>query len=458
MIFAPPQHGKSELVSVRLPAFWTGKRPNDPVILASYGSDLAHSKSRQARDVVEGQEYRALFGDLGVSEGRIIRTRDDSRAVHKWSLNHPYRGGMMAVGVGGPITGNGGMLGIIDDPIENWAQAQSPTYRNSTWLWWQTTFRTRIWEGGAIILIMTRWHEDDLAGRILKDQPGRWKVLRLPAIAETQDERDANDQFTNQPIGQPDPLGREPGEPLAPKRFSIAALLELRKDVGTMGWAAEYQGAPRAPEGNRFKREWFDGEGRIVPAAPRNAKRIRYWDKAGTEGGGKYTAGVLLAQANGITYIEDVVRGQWSAGNRERVIKETAEGDAERYGDRTSVEIWIEQEPGSGGKESAEATVINLSGFRIKKDLPTGDKDVRLEPFAVQAENGNVRMVRGAWNHAFIEELIAIPNGAFRDQSDATGGGFNKFNKPVNTPQRVQFRGLYKSADERAAVGKRRRR
>ncbi len=146
MIFAPPQHGKSELVSVRLPAFWLAKRPNDPVILSSYGASLASSKSRQARNLVESTEFVELFPR--------ITTDPTSRAVDRWDLARPNRASMLAAGVGGPVTGHGAMLGIIDDPFENWEQAQSETIRNNVWDWYRGTFRTRIWEHGAIILIM----------------------------------------------------------------------------------------------------------------------------------------------------------------------------------------------------------------------------------------------------------------------------------------------------------------
>lgn len=414
MIFAPPQHGKSELTSVRLPAYWLGKRPDDPVIIASYAADLAYSKSRQARTIVESAEYQSLFNG--------VTTRADSRAVNHWSLTQPHRGGLLAVGVGGPITGHGAMLGIIDDPIENWEQAQSATIRNKAWEWYRSTFRTRIWEDGAIILIMTRWHEDDLAGRIINTPGDQWTILRLPALAETQDERDRNNEYLGLPLGEADPIGREPGAALSPQRFSAAYLQSLRSEgnVGSLAFAAEYQGVPRPAEGNRFKREWFP----IVDAAPADAQRARYWDKAGTEDAGAYTAGVLLALTkDGVIYVEDVVRGQWSAYEREQIIRQTAELDVSKYG---LFSIYIEQEPGSGGKESAEATIRNLGGFIIHADRPTGDKLTRIEPFAAQAEARNVRLVRGDWNRAYIEELISIPNGTYRDQGDATSGAYNK--------------------------------
>lgn len=396
MIFAPPQHGKSELASVRFPAYWLARRPDDPVIVTSYAASLAYSKSRQARQVVEGDEFRDVFPS--------IATNRESRAVDHWELEPPKRGALLAAGVGGPITGHGAMLGIIDDPVENWEQAQSETYRNRAWDWYRGTFRTRIWEDGAIVLIMTRWHEDDLAGRLLARDEGEWTVLRLPALSE----------------GEGDPLGRAEGEALSPGRYSTDALLSLKHDVGAMAWAAEYQGTPRAPEGNRFKRHWFD----VVPGSAAQAFRVRYWDKAGTRDGGDWTAGVLMSWVPGsYWYVEDVVRGQWSSLERETVIRRTAEADRARFGD---VEIWLEQEPGSGGKDSAEYTIRNLAGFAAYAERASGTKEVRAEPFAAQCEAGNVKLVRGDWNERYLDELTVFPNGLHDDQVDASSGAFNR--------------------------------
>ncbi len=413
MIFAPPQHGKSELVSVRLPAYALGKRPDWPVILASYEAGFAQNKSRQAREIVESDEYGELFPG--------IRTHQGSRAVNHWSLQK-HRGFLHATGMGGPVTGHGGMLGIIDDPVKNWMEAQSLTIRENHWQWYRTTFRTRIWEHGAIILVMTRWHEDDLAGRILQDQGDRWTVLRYPAIAETQVERDTNNKYLGLPEGEGDPLGRVAGEALAPSRFSIAALADLKTDVGSLAWNAEYQGVPRQPEGNRFKRDWFEK----VAEAPFYARRIRYWDKAATEGGGSATAGVLIAfdPQTDNCYIEDVVVGHWSSYNREEQILKTAIRDGQAYvgqGNK-SVKIYVEQEPGSGGKDSVDATIRKLVGFVVRPDRPTGDKDTRLEPFAAYAEAGRVKIVAGEWNASWIEQMTSIPHSKLRDQADATAG------------------------------------
>jgi predicted phage terminase large subunit-like protein len=413
MIFSPPQHGKSELISIRFPAYWLAQRPDDPVILASYGASLAERHSSEARATVESTGYHDLWPG--------IETRKDSRSKQLWRIAG-RRGGLLSVGVGGPITGHGAQLGIIDDPFENWRQAQSATTRDHVWNWWRGTFRTRIWEGGAIILVMTRWHEDDLAGRLLATQGEEWTVLRLPALAESQKERDANNELLGLAPGLDDPLGREPGAALCPRRFSRAALLEIKRDVGSMVWHAEYQGTPRAPEGNKFKRGWFAGK--FVNEVPAAAKRVRFWDKAGTQGGGDYTVGVLMAVHEGRYYVEDVVRGQWSDYEREKTMRATAEADG------VEVEIAYEVEGGSGGKDSAAATARNLAGFVVSAERPTGDKATRATPFAAQCEAGNVLIKRAPWNGAYIAELCAFPNGANDDQVDASSGGFNKLARP----------------------------
>ena len=425
MVFAPPQHGKSQLISVHLPAFWLAHRPDDPIILTSYGASLAHAKSAEAKALVESPAYANLFP--------TVTTDQSSRAKDYWKIAG-HRGAAVAAGVGGPITGRGAALGLIDDPVENWAQAQSQTVRDATWEWYRSTFRTRIWEGGAIILVMSRWHEDDLAGRLLQDQGDQWHVLRLPALAETQEERDDNERRLGRAAGKADPLGREPGEPLCPGRYSREELESIKADVGSYVWSAAYVGAPRATEGNRFKRVWFE----IVDATPAEAKRVRYWDNAATSESGCYSVGTLLTTAgDGVYFVEDVQRGQWSTDERRRIMRQTAALDRERYETVQqlygTVDIWFEQEPGSSGVDSATDTVRDLAGFPVHADRVTGSKDVRLEPFAAQAEAGNVKLVRGDWNWDWLEEICAVPSGKYRDQADATAGAFNKLAAKVKS-------------------------
>ena len=421
MVFAPPQHGKSQLASVQFPAYWLGKRPNDPVIISSYGARLATTHSYHARNTVASSEFQAIFPN--------VKVRNDSSAQDFWQIEHPYRGRVMSAGVGGAITGFGALLGIVDDPFENWEQAQSATYREKVWDWYRSTFRTRLWEGGSIVLVCTRWHEDDLAGRLLRSQQEKWTVLRFPAISETQDERDQVNRKYGMPAGLPDPLNREPGQPLSPSRFSVESLQQIKQDVGSVVWACEYQQDAAATAGTMIKREWFH----LVDEGPVEViGRVRYWDKAASENEkGAATAGVLIAHGrDGLWYIEHVVQGFYSSFKREEVIYNQAVIDRERYG--TSPFIVMEQEPGSGGKDSAQFTIANLAGFPVHRDLPTGAKDVRLHPFAAQLEAGNVRIVRGPWTEAFIDEMVAVPNGMRRDQVDAGAGGFNYLATKLN--------------------------
>lgn len=412
IIIAPPQHGKSEIVSVRAPAWALGVDPDAAIILASYGATLAAGKSRQARGIVGSQDYRRVFPDTTLDPS--------SRAANEWSIQGK-RGRVLAVGVGGPITGHGASLGIIDDPIENWEQAHSEAYRRRIWDWYRGTFRTRIWEEGSIILIMTRWHEDDLVGRLLKQNPEAWKVLRLPAVAETQEGRDEVARRMGLPEGDPDPLGREPGDALAPRRYGHNALATIKNDVGSMAWMAEYQGSPRAPEGSTAKREWFQ----IVDAVPANSKAVRFWDLAATEKSAKspdpdWTSGARLSRTSKITYIENIVRSRTSPGGILALLRQTAHLD----GRETT--IVVEREPGASGKIATNQIITELAGFAVRERPARGDKYVRALPFLAQAEVGNVRIVKGPWNQAFLDEVVSFGVGSHDDMVDSVVGGFTE--------------------------------
>ncbi len=169
-----------------------------------------------------------------------------------------------------------------------------------------------------------------------------------------------------------------------------------------------------------FQRSWFG----LIDASPVQATRVRFWDKASTEGGGCYSVGVLMAKTpDRLFYVEHVVREQLSALGRNQLIKQTAEADRGRYG---QVEIVVEQEPGSGGKESADYTIKDLAGFKVHAVRPSGNKIERAQPLAAQAEAGNVKLVRGSWNEAYLDELANFPEGVFADQVDASSGAFNR--------------------------------
>ncbi len=216
MIFAPPRHTKSELASRRFPAWYIGRHPKSQIISSCYGGDFASDFGRDVRDIVSGPEYSHLFG---------TRLRQDSAAVNRWQTE---QGAVyISVGVGGPITGRGAHVAIIDDPVKNQQDADSETIRESVWRWYLTTLKTRLMPGGAIILMMTRWHDDDLAGRILKDEGDEWEVIKLPAITDD--------------------------KPLWPEWYPLEELATHQKHART--WQAMYQQNPTPDEGVYFNRE-----------------------------------------------------------------------------------------------------------------------------------------------------------------------------------------------------------
>lgn len=386
MLFLPPRHGKSQLTTIRYPVWRLEREPATRVCVGCYNQSFADKFGRTARRIALSR-----FPLAG-----------DRKAAREWET--PEGGVFRACGVGSPPTGEGFNLLIVDDPVKSRKEADSEAYREQVWDWYNEDLFTRREPGCAIVLIMTRWHEDDLAGRLLESEGKRhWEVVNLPAEAE-----------------DGDPLGRQPGEALWPVRFDKEALAEILTQQGTYAYSALYQQRPSPKEGRLFKWAWFDSPSRPkLRARPEQATRVRYWDMAGTEGDGDFTAGVLVAKTPESTYIvEDVKRGQWSPHRRNQEIKAIAERDGK------DVAIWIEQEAGIQGAERTKALIGLLSGFSARAEHATGSKEQRADPFAAQAEAGNVRLLKGAWNYAFLSELAGFPMGKWDDQVDAVSGAF----------------------------------
>lgn len=228
MVFMPPRHGKSEIISVNFPAFAMGKDKDKNIITASYSSDLSSVFGRQVRDIMRSPEYERLFD---------TRLAEDSSAKAQWSTNG--RGNYNAVGVGGSATGKGADIFIIDDPVKNRMEAESTTVSDAIWSWYRSTARTRLSPDGAIILVMTRWNDMDLAGRLLAQDPDRWEVINLPAIAMEDDKY------------------RKKGEVLWPGHFTMKHIEEARNEVGAYEFASLYQQTPITPENAVFKPDMF---------------------------------------------------------------------------------------------------------------------------------------------------------------------------------------------------------
>ena len=414
LILMPPRHGKSELTTIRWPAWNIEMDPTTLVVIGAYNKDFATTFSGKVRDMVAAIPS--------------IRIKKDTKKKADWKTWEG--GGVLASGVGVPPTGRGANILIVDDPVKSREEANSIAYREKVWEWWKEGLYTRREPGCLTVVIMTQWHDDDLAGRLMS-RPGwekLFKVLRIPAIAETNEERKTyNSRFVSLKKQKRDPLGRKSGEALWTERFPIDVLEKLRILLGR-AFSALYQQRPQPVEGGQFKREYF---GSIVPGISNevSARFVRYWDKAGSKGKhGSYTVGLLMRELKGLYTVVDVQRGRWGATEREEIIKSTAMIDDKLYG-KGRVAIWIEQEGGSGGKESAEGTVKSLGKFGIKvtAETATGAKDVRAEPYEAACGAMLVSLVAGKWNNEYIEEMVNFElHAKFTDQADASSGAFNK--------------------------------
>jgi hypothetical protein len=238
MIEMPPRHGKSEEVSVKFPAWILGRHPDWPIINASYASGLSEKHSGECRDTIKDKPFKAIFPKVNL--------KGDTTSKEFWQVESGKRGeedfieggGYQACGVGGSTTGFGAKILIIDDPVKNREEADSALMRQKTWEWYSSVARTRLEDGGAIIVIMTRWHEDDLAGRLLATgQP--WHRIRFPALADE-----------DEPV-------RKVGEALWPGKYPVHALEELRAETDERTWFSLYQQNPRKSENQSFNPDWF---------------------------------------------------------------------------------------------------------------------------------------------------------------------------------------------------------
>ncbi len=409
ILTVPPRHGKTQTVSKRWPAFLLGRHPSWRIALVSYAATLAEDASRANRALIRDEpRYQQLFPDVAIS--------DESQAVDRWALagGSPDNPSMVAVGVGGPLTGRGFQLILVDDPIKGRAEAESEVIRKGLHSWYQGTLRTRLEPGGAIVIIQTRWHEDDLVGFLLAEQEAGsgedWTLVNLPALAETHDAHGL-------PIE--DPLGRQEGEALWPERYNRCILLETKRAVGSYDWESQYQGHPKPPAGSKILREWLQ----IIPRekVPQELRWARYWDLAiSSKEGSSYTASCRCAfDEKGNLYVAGMIRGRWEWPAQRKIMRTTMMAEA-----------------GIGvihGVESALHGTAAVQGFRTDKALrkvafkPVDvhvDKLTRALPWIALAEDGKVFLVAGPWNDAFIDEAAAFTgkDDLYDDQIDTVSG------------------------------------
>jgi predicted phage terminase large subunit-like protein len=398
----PPGSAKSTYASVIFPAWWFTQHPRTSIISASHSLALAEHFSRRVRTLILAKHQYLGFG--------VSR---DQRALDKWTTS--TGGEYMSVGVRGAISGRRADLVIIDDPIKSQADAESSRQRGHIWDWYKSDITTRLKPGGKVVLIMTRWHPDDLGGQLLNQAAAEWRVVRLPALAEPDDL-----------------LGRPVGTPLWPEWEDHTALMRKRALIGERAWSALFQQTPMPSGGRLFSIDRIA----LVQAETDTAPTVRAWDLAATDSTGRndpdWTVGVKLSRASTGRYVVlDAVRIRGTPHQVEELIVNTAHKDGMK------VTVAIPEDPGQAGKSQTAYLVRQLAGFHVISSRETGSKATRAMPLASQVEAGNVSIVRGDWSRVLLDEMRDFPWGRKDDQVDALVRAFTTLTTRPRSPSSI---------------------
>ena len=417
IINVPPRHMKSLTTSVFWPMQDWLKNPERQFLFSSYAHNLSIRDSVKSRRVFQSKKYQGI---LQHAQPDLVLVGDQNTKIRFENNMLGYR---LATSVDGATTGEGGDIIVVDD-AHNVKDGESETKRVSTLEWWDEVMQTRLHspKTGAFVVIMQRVHQEDLTGHILAKEHG-WDHVCLPARYEGRNRVVSS-------IGAKDPR-TEIDEALWPIQYGNKELSKLERSLGSYGTAGQLQQRPSPRGGGMMKVEKI----KLIDDFNPNfiVRTVRYWDKAGTEDPtnkkkSARSAGVLIhLMKTGNVIISDAVKGKWSYLGRENRIKQVAELDAGQFG-KAKVQVWTEQEPGSGGKESAERTVRMLvqEGYVARSDRPAGDKITRAQPISAAIEAEMVSVVKGEWVHEFLAELESFPTGTYKDQVDALSAGYNK--------------------------------
>lgn len=395
LINVPPGSMKSLLVSVFWQAWEWGPRGLHSMryLTTAFNEIPVKRDTRKTRDLILSEWYQSLWPEVS-----LVRTAELSFANSGTGTREgvPF----------GSLTSQRGDRLILDDP-HSVELAESETERANTTRKFREGALNRLNDQArsAIVVIMQRLHEDDIAGTILKLGMDFTHVM-LPMEFEPE-------RACVTPIGK-DPRQWD-GDLLDPGRFPREVVQGLKDGMGQYAYAGQYQQRPAPREGGIFKRHWFE----IVGAAPAGARKCRGWDLAATKSAtAAYTAGVRLSVLNGVYYIEDVVRERYGPADVERLLLNTAKQDG------VGCKISIPQDPGQAGKAQVAAFAKLLAGFNCRFSPESGDKESRALPVSAQAEVGNIKIVKGNWNDAFLDEITSFPAGTFKDQTDALSRAF----------------------------------
>ena len=370
MIFMPPRHGKSFLTAQRFPAWYLGRHPDRFVISASYGQELADDFGREVRNLIADPLHQLIFPECMISE--------DSASMHRFNIH--AGGTYYAVGRGGAVTGRGAHLFLIDDPLKDAEEARSETIRRTLQTWYAHVAYTRLAPGGAIVLIQTRWHMDDLAGWQLREHLDEgWEIVSLPALAEEED------SF------------RKEGEALWPARFPLESLQRTRQAIGGAAWQSLYQQRPVAATGAVFKREWW----RQYKDLPELNFVLQSWDtafKTGSEN--DYSVGTTWGRAANGYYLLDVWKGRVEFPELKRQVQILAE--------RHKPNIIIVEDKASGQsliQEFQRMTTLPVVPMKVDSDKVT-----RAQAVTPSVEAGKVYIPEVApWLADYVDELSCFP-------------------------------------------------
>ena len=417
IINVSPGSTKTVTCSIMFPAWCWTKWYWMRFITASYSNALSMESADYCRDLIKSPEFQKIYPDINIREDKDTKTNFKvvKKSMGFGGKGTPMKqmggGGRYTTSVGGTLMGFHADILIVDDPL-NPTEAASEVQLGIANHWMEQTLPTRKTNKDITptILIMQRLHQSDCSGHWLAKQKTNLKHICLPGEIRNYKEK----------LNPPELAKFYKDDLFDPQRMSWEILKDLEADLGQYGYAGQIGQDPTPPGGGMFKVDHFQ----IVSTLPNPRDvihTIRAWDKAGTVNAGAYTAGVKMAKLIDNKWIVlDVKRGRWATHERERIIRETAETDG------VGVEIWIEQEPGSSGLESAENTIRNLAGFIAKKQTATGDKPTRADPFSVQVNIGAVQLLNGHWNFAYIEEFRFFPFGTYKDQVDSSSLAWSK--------------------------------
>lgn len=415
MIFVPPQHGKSEIVSRRFPAWCFGQDPSLKIVGASYSSDLAEGFSRSIQITMDSEEYKRAFPNSGIPQ------RGGNGLKRNIDYFDTLSGGFYkAVGVTGGLTGTPVDIAIIDDPVKDKIEAYSQTYRDRVWDWYTDVLLTRLHNKSRQLLIMTRWHDDDLAGRILKKEGAEWEVLMLPAIKEDNSNPD-------------DP--RQVGEALWENRHSLERLRAMEQR-SPRTFAALFQQHPSVEGGNIWRKEWFRKITQVAFAGIKRSDVVTHFflDTAYTRDTGNDPSGILAACRIGnnmyITDAQSVYKNfpdliRWLPGY---VM-------AHDYTESSTLRI----EPKANGisvvDQLYDATKLNVT----QTPPPVESKEVRANANSAKVECGRVFIVEGEWNEAFLHQVSQFPAVAHDEFVDITNYAIDYLiNDNVEIPDNIE--------------------